>query len=53
MHMTQKALDFYCQMRGKENVAKIIFVVIFVRFRFDLNIRFNFYKLQDLFIHLY
>jgi len=45
LQMTQQALDLYGWGRAESAVAKLVFVVIFVRFKFDLNIQFHSYSL--------
>jgi len=39
--------------RGKGALAKLLFMMIFVHFKFELNIQTNFHSFWDLFIHLY
>ena len=52
--MTQQDLVFLQLGKGGEAraAAKLLFAVIFVCFKLDLDIQFNFYSFQNLFIHL-
>jgi len=50
--MTEPALDFYGKGKREKAVAKLVFVAIFVRFKFDLKIQFNFFSFSDSFINL-
>jgi len=51
--MTQQDLVFLQLGKGGARAAaKLLFAVIFVCFKLDLEIQFNFYSFQNLFIHV-